>query len=157
MFIYPGSPISVTKAETGQRKANLLIVGQQPKEYPLDTFHYQEVVVEFDPFTETNPIDLARESIEKLHPQARALLTFKGYINSQKLGMSETKLIEKLKTLAKGKCAEEPSCQLADIKRILENDVFQSFKEKLENGNYDENQKKHMLQTAIQAMMEAMS
>jgi len=156
LFIYPGSPISVTKAETGQRKANLLIVGQQPKEYPLSTFHYQEVVIEFDPFTETNPIDLANESIEKIHPQARALFTFKGYINSQKLGMSETQLIEKLKTLAKGKCDEEPVCQLADIKKILENDIFQNFMEKVDNSSYDENQKKRMLQIAIQAMMEAL-
>ncbi len=157
LFIYPGSPVSVTKAETGRRKANLLEVGQQPKEYPLNTFHYQEITIVFDPFSEVNPIELTKESIQKIDPQARALFAFNGYINSQKLGMSETQLIEKLQTLVKGACAEEPSFQLADIKRILENDVFQNFKEKLDRSHYDENQKKHMLQTAIQAMMEAVS
>jgi len=155
VFVYPGSPVSITKAETGQRKANLLVVGQQPREYPLNTFHYQEVVVEFDPFTETNPIDLAKESIGKIHPQARALVTFKGYINSHKLGMTETQLIEKLKMLVKGKCDEEPTCQLADIKKILESDVFQNFKEKVDSGKYDENQRRRMIQIGIQAMMEA--
>ena len=157
LFIYPGSPVSITKAEASQRKANLLVVGQQPKEYPLDTFHYQEVVIEFDPFTEMNPIELATESIEKIHPKARALFTFKGYINSQELGMQEKQLVEKLKTLLKGKCDEDPSCQFADIKKILENDIFQNFKERVDNSQHDENQKKRMLQIAIRAMMEAMS
>lgn len=156
VFVYPGSPVSITKAETGQRKANLLVVGQQPKEYPLNTFHYQEVIMEFDPFTETNPIDLTKERIKEIHPQARALFTFKGYVNSKKVGMSETKLIEKLRNLVKGKC-DDPTCQVADIKRILENDIFRSFKEKVDNGSYDQNQKKRMLQIAIQAMMRALS
>jgi DNA repair exonuclease SbcCD nuclease subunit len=157
LFIYPGSPVSVTRAESSQRKANLLVVGQQPREYPLDTFHYQEVIIEFDPFTETNPIDLARERMGRIHPQARALFTFWGYINSQKIGMSETELVQKLKALTKGKCDEEPTCQVADIKRILENDIFRSFREKVDSGNYDQNQKKSMVQIAIRAMMEALS
>jgi len=157
VFVYPGSPVSITRAETGQRKANLLVVGQQPKEYPLNTFHYQEVVIELDPFAETNPIDLTKQSIGKIHPQARALVTFKGYINSRKLGTTETELIEKLKILIKGKCDEEPTCQLADIKKVLESDIFQDFKGRVDNGEYDDNRRKRMIQLAIQAMMEAMS
>jgi exonuclease SbcD len=157
LFIYPGSPVSITKAETGQRKADLLIVGQPPREYLLDTFHFQRIVIEFDPFVEMNPVEMVKESLRKLHPDARALYTFKGYINSRKLGMSESQFIKDLNTVVKGKCGEEPSCQVADIKKILENDIFKSFKEKVEGGEYDEDQKRQMVQIAIQAVMEALA
>jgi DNA repair exonuclease SbcCD nuclease subunit len=157
MFIYPGSPVSITKAETGQRKANLLITDQRPREYLLDTFHFQRIVIEFDPFVEMNPIDQVKQSLRKLHPKARALYTLKGYINSRKLGISESQLIKELNTIVKGKCDEEPSCQIADIKKILENDIFKSFKEKVESSECDEDQKRQMLQIGIQAMMEALA
>jgi DNA repair exonuclease SbcCD nuclease subunit len=49
-FIYPGSPVSITKGETGQRKINLFEVGAPPREYSLDTFHFQELTVELNPF-----------------------------------------------------------------------------------------------------------
>jgi len=157
LFIYPGSPISITKAETGQRKANLLTLGKSPNEYPLDTFHYERVVIEFDPFTEANPIELAKETLQKLHPQAKILLTFGGYIDSKKLGISESQLIDQLKVLVKGRGAEEPSYQFSDIKKILDNDIFQSFKQKVEAGDYEAEQRKKMLRRAIQAMMEALA
>ena len=156
-FIYPGSPVSITKAETGQRKANLLTIGKPPNEYPLDTFHYEKVVIEFDPFIQRNLFELVNDTFQKLHPQAKILLTFDGYINSKQIGISETQLREQLIALVKGKCVEEPSYHVSDIKKILEDDLFQNFRQKVEEGNYDENQKKKMLRVAIQAMMEALA
>jgi len=156
-FIYPGSPISITKAETGQRKVNLLTVGKPPNEYPLDTLHYEKVLIEFDPFIERNPIEFVKEAFQKFHPQAKILLTFGGYINSKQIGISESQLVEQLKVFAKGRCVEEPSYQFSDIKKILDNDLFQSFKQKVESSDYDEEQKKKMLRIAIQAMMEALT
>jgi DNA repair exonuclease SbcCD nuclease subunit len=156
-FIYPGSPVSITKTETGQRKANLLTIGKPPSEYPLDTFHYEKVVIEFDPFIQRNPFELVNETFQKLHPQAKILLSFEGYINSKQIGISETQLHEQLIALVKGKCVEEPSYHVSDIKKILNDDLFQSFRQKVEEGNYDEEQKKKMLRVAIQAMMEALA
>jgi len=155
LFIYPGSPISITKAETGQRKANMLTLGKSPNEYPLDTFHYERVIIEFDPFSEVNPIELVKETFQKLHPQAKILLTFGGHINSKKLGISESQLIDQLKVLVKGRGAEESSYQFSDIKKILDNDIFQSFKQKVEAGDYEAEKREKMLRIAIQAMMEA--
>jgi exonuclease SbcD len=156
LFIYPGSPVSITKAEIGQRKANLLTLGKPPSEYLLDTFHYTRVDVEFDPFSETNPIELVKETFRKLHPKAKALPTFSGYINSRKLGMSEEQLTDQCKALVKGKCAEDPSYQFSDIRKILEHDVFQNFQQELDEGDYDAEQRKKMRRIAIQAMMEAL-
>lgn len=156
-FIYPGSPTSITKAETGQRKVNLLTVGKPPSEYPLDTFHYEKVAVEFDPFIKQNPTEIVKEAFMKFHPKAKILLTFGGYINSKQIGISESQLAEQLKALVKGRCAEEPSCQFSDITKILSNDLFQSLKQKVESSNYDEGQREKMLRIAIRAMMEALA
>jgi len=48
-FVYPGSPISITKREIGRRHVNIFEVGRPPHEYPLDTPHYEEVVIELVP------------------------------------------------------------------------------------------------------------
>ncbi|RKY25139.1 MAG: DNA repair exonuclease, partial [Planctomycetota bacterium] len=82
-FVYPGSPISITKREAGPRKVNLFEVGGPPKEYQLDSPHYEKVVVGMDPYESENPVDLVREHLEKVHPQAQVILTVTGYFNGK--------------------------------------------------------------------------
>lgn len=82
-FVYPGSPISITKRETGKRKANIFEIGEPPKEYPLDTPHLEEITMEIDPFKDENPMEAIRKKFENLHPDARSILTIKGFIDSK--------------------------------------------------------------------------
>ena len=156
-FIYPGSPISITKREIGQRKVNIFEVGKPPKEYPLDTPHFEEVVIESDPFEKKNPIKIIKEKLDNLHPNAKAILTVKGFINSESLNITEAEFIKQIKGLATQKKAElypsEP--EIKDICMILEDELFKSFIEKLEQSDYDEEKKKQLRDVAIKAMMEA--
>jgi len=99
-FVYPGSPVSITRRETGPRKANLFQAGQPPREYTLHTPHYEELLVELDPFSGEDPLELVRSRLRELHPQARAVLTVSGFINGAALGMSEEELARSLKDLA---------------------------------------------------------
>lgn len=156
-FVYPGSPVSITKREIGRRSVNLFEVGKTPMECYVDTFHYEELVIELDPSESKDPVEIIKERLTNLHPNASTILTVKGFINSEVLNITEDKLIKQIKELAAEKNAElfpsEP--ELTDIQVILEDDLFKSFMKKLEQGDFDEEKKKWLRNVAIKAMMEA--
>lgn len=155
-FVYPGSPISITKREIGQRKVNIFEIGKPPKEYLLDTPHFEEVVIEFDPFVEKNPVEIVKEHLEGVHSEASILLTIKGYINSEKIKISESELVRQIREITKRKSVEE-HLEFRDIHTIIEDDLFKSFMKKLEQRGYDEEKKKQLRDLTIKAMMEARS
>ncbi|NWF77679.1 MAG: metallophosphoesterase [Chloroflexi bacterium] len=154
-FVYPGSPISITKREIGQRKVNIFKVGDAPKEYMLNTPHFEEVVVEFDPFSDENPVDVVKQHVQGVRPEASIILTIKGYVNSERTGMREEELVEKIRETTRGRCAKEPSFEFRDIRAILEDGLFKSFMSKLERSDYPEEKRKHLRDLAIRAMMKA--
>lgn len=154
-FVYPGSPISITKRETGQRKVNIFEIGKPPGEYPLDTPHFEEVVIEFNPLRKENPLDMVKENLERVRPEASIILTIKGYINLEEIKMSETELTKQVKEIIKDRCAKEDfKPEFKDIHTILEDDLFKGFVKKLEEKDYDEERKKQLLDVAIKAMMD---
>ena len=155
-FVYPGSPISITKREIGQRKVNIFEVGNPPKEYLLNTPHFEEVVIEFDPFLEKNPVEVVKECLATLHPKASIILTIRGYVNSEKTKIGETQLVRQLEEMIGDRCAKEDfKPEFRDVHIIVEDDLFKTFMEKLEQSDYVEEKKKQMRDVAIQAMMEA--
>lgn len=153
-FVYPGSPVSITRREVGQRKVNLFEVGKPPKEYSLDTFHFEEEVVELDPFESEHPLKLIEKRLERFSPEAAVILTVKGYVNSKKIQLTETELVGQIKEITKGKCIDV-RYEFRDIKAILEDDIFKSFMEKLEESDFEEQRKEQMRNMAIKALMEA--
>ncbi len=155
-FVYPGSPISITKRETGQRKVNIFEVGEPPGEYSLDTPYFEEVVVEFNPFSSKNPIEVIKEELKRVPPEANIILTIKGYINCEEIKVSETKVIKQIEEIIKDRCNKEDfKPEFKDIHTILEDDLFKIFVKKLEKKGYDKARKKQLLDVAIKAMMEA--
>lgn len=153
-FVYPGSPVSITKRETGRRKVNIFEIGQPPREHPLDTFHFEEVVIELDPFMGENPVEIVKERLKASHPEASIILTVRGYINSEEIEMSESELVEQIKEVIKDKPVEE-YLEFRDMYTILEDDLFKSFMSKLAETPFTEEKKKELLDLTIQAMMEA--
>lgn len=156
-FVYPGSPISITKREIGQRKVNLFEVGKPPREYLLDTHHFENVVIEFDPFMQENPIEIVKEHIEKVHSEASIILTIRGYINSEEAKIGETEVVKQIREITQGKSVVEEHYEFKDIHTILEDDLFKSFIEKLEQSDHNGEKKKQLRDMAIKAMMKASS
>lgn len=153
-FVYPGSPISITKKEVGRRRINIFKVGEPPEEMILDTPHYQEVIIELDPFSDKDPMELVRENYEKVHSEAKVILSVKGFINSKKVRMTENELIEQIEKIFKDKLAEQPNYEeFKDIKTALENDLFVTFNEKLNQTDYDEKRKEQIRNYTISAIM----
>jgi len=152
-FVYPGSPVSITKRETGQRKVNIFEPGTSPSEVFLDTPHFEEVVIEFDPFRNDQPLETVERRFESLHPEARALLTLKGFLDSKLVGMSERELVEEVKRIASERCAVE-RYEFKDIHVILEDDLTKRFMERLEEIGYEEEVKRQVRDAALKAIME---
>jgi len=153
-FVYPGSPISITKRETGPRKVNIFEVGDPPKEYLLDTPYFEEVNLKFDPFKDKIPLKTIEECFKGFKPQAKIILTIKGYINGKEIGMSESELAEEIKKITLNRCFEPPKFEFKDIQTILEDGLFKKFLNKLEQTNYNEEKKRQICDTAIKAMIE---
>lgn len=153
-FCYPGSPISITKKETGQRRINLFEFGKPPGEYPLDTPHFSDVVIVCDPFADKDPLEQIREDVSTLHENARILLTVTGFINGEALGMNEKELVKQARKIVGKRCVQE-RYEFQDIRTILEDDLFKGFGAKLDQADYGEEKKEHMRQIAIRAMMDA--
>ena len=153
-FVYPGSPASVTRRETGRRLANLFEAGGPPREYPLDTFHYEARLVKLDPFSGTDPVEQVRRALKNLHPQSRLLLTVAGYIDGSR-GLDETALAAEVRRLSAGCRAAEPEFTFRDIRAVLHDDLFRNFLEKLDRAESDGERKKRLRELAVRAMMEA--
>jgi DNA repair protein SbcD/Mre11 len=156
-FIYPGSPVSVTKREAGKRKVNLFSTGDSPKEVFINSFYYDAVDIKLDPFVDIDPVALIRKRIEETEPKAKILLTVEGFINSAKHGIDETRLNEELESLRKEKQIEELAFKAADLSRILEDDVFKAFDIKLKSAAYQSHEKSVMKEYFLKAMMESVS
>lgn len=155
-FVYPGSPISITKREVGRRGVNIFQVGEPPEQYLLDTPHYEEVVIELSPFKDKKPLEVVETGFNNLHPNARVILRVTGFVNGEAIGMNEEELVGKIKQLTSGKCIED-YYEFRDIREIVEDDLFKRFLKKLEGTDYGEEKKEKMRDIAIEAMMSAPS
>ncbi len=153
-FVYPGSPVSITKRETGRRKVNLFDLGKPPQEYPLDTPYFEAVVVACDPFSGMNPLEQVKERFDTLHANARIILTMTGFINGKAIGMNEEELVKNVRKIVRGRSVEE-RYEFSDIRMILEDDLFKGFLKKLEQADCDEGKKEQMREIAVKAMMDA--
>ncbi len=154
-FVYPGSPVSVTRRETGRRKVNIFELGAPPREYLLDTPYYEEVAVELNPFTDKNPLKLIRERIESVPSYAKLVLSVKGYINAEAIRMDEPELAKKIEKMTENKNVDNLYIEFKDIHAILKDELFKRFLEKLDEMGYEEEKKKHLRHIAISAMMKA--
>lgn len=154
-FVYPGSPLSLTKRETGQRKVNIFKLGDPPGEHLLNTPYLEEVNIIFDPFKDKIPLEIVKKHLASFPPEAKIILTIKGYVNSKEIRMNESELVEEIKKISSKKCVELPKFEFKDIQVILEDELFKKLLHKLEQADYDEKKKRQMRDIAIKAMSEA--
>lgn len=153
-FVYPGSPISITRREVGRRAVNIFQVGKPPQECLLDTPHYEEVVIQLDPFEDKEPVDIVEKAFNNLHPDAMVILRVTGFINGEAIGINEEKLVGQIKKLVLRKCIED-HYEFKDIQEIVEDDLFKRFLKKLEQTDYKQEKKEKMRDMAIKAVMSA--
>ena len=154
-FVYCGSPVSITKKETGKRYVNLFETGYPPNKHEIVSFYYERLHVLLDPFETCLPREKLQEELQKIDPNARVLLEIGGYVNCQALSTDESTLISELRSLAEHSC-EEINPSLKDVSRVWEDDLFKKYQEKLSQLDLDEDQKAIMTEDVIKAFFELM-
>lgn len=152
-FIYPGSPISITKKEVGQRRVNIFEVGSQPQEYLVNSPHFEEIALEISPFDKKSPVDKVQKLIEGLHPEAKAVFRIRGFVDCKAIKMSEIELQSKISEIG-GERLAEVSFECSDIQEIIEDDLFKDFLEKIEKSELDQERKKSLVEITTKAMIE---
>ncbi len=151
LFTYPGSPVAVTRRETGVRKANLVTVGEDPLEIPLDTYHYEELVIDLDPFGRDDPLKVLDQKLKSIHPRAKIFLTVEGLFNGSAFDLTESELVEEVRSRVGERFAEQPVIKFTDVQHIFEDDLFRKFLEKLAEKDYLPEQKEQVKEMLISA------
>ena len=151
-FIYPGSPVAITRRETGKRRVNFLEPGKLPEAIELNTFYYEKMDIQLDPFNNLNPLPLLSERLKSLPENARLLLEIDGFYNGRNLEMSEKELQRALNKVA-GKKAEIVRMEFRDIREIVEDDLFKTFLQRLEKHKVDDSSKEDILKLTLSAIM----
>ncbi len=151
LFVYPGSPVAVTRRETGRRKANLVFPGEAPREIVLESFHFEELIITLNPFTAHDPLEELARKLVDLHTNAEALLTVEGLFDGSKLDRSEARLAAEIRKMVDGVCAAEPVFNFVDVSHVLEDDLFKKFKTALEETVYPLEGKRKLEEMVIQA------
>ena len=150
-FVYPGSPVSITRRETGPRQVNLFEVGNEPAPRSLDTPHYETVTVRLDPSDDVAPEEAVAAHLAQLHPAAMPLLRVEGYVDCAKLGRTESELVERIADLAED-CADT-TFDFHDISRVLQDELFQEFSQRVKAEEEPE-RADSLIELALRAMRE---
>lgn len=153
-FVYPGSPISITRRETGRRKVNIFNIDESPHEFLLDSFHFEIVNIDLNPFTD-NPIDeIVMDSLKNLHPSAFVDINVRGFINSSEINLTEPEIIGRLERLiSKSKYNGMIIPEFQDISNILNNTLYKRIEKKISNLEESEENKNEIRRLIINSMM----
>jgi DNA repair exonuclease SbcCD nuclease subunit len=150
-FVYPGSPISITKRELGARKVNLFRVGEPPSEHVLNTPHFIAVNVRLNPFDALKPTDAIRQSLSDMETSSMALIRVVGYV-----AQAEEELVDEIDSLIlEFPFDVEIEYEFRDIARVLRHPLFEMFQEELAQADCSDEQAEQLKEMAIQAMIEA--
>lgn len=154
-FVYPGSPVSITRKETGRRKIALIEVGQEPRPIEINTRHFHNVDVFLNAFSPNNPAEEIKNQLIGIDPNAIALLRVGGTI----LG-AEEQLVNEINNMISGTKIETSQLLFRDISRVISHPVYELFESRLKelsdvNGEeLDAGGRNELLEILIQAMAE---
>jgi len=158
-FIYPGSPVSITRRETGKRKVVIVDTeNSNIEEIVTDGFYYELKEIYLDPFERKNPLDIVKKALSDINENASLILKVSGYINKSLHGLDEVAfhrgLIEHLDNL---NLRYPPQCEenYRDISTILEDELFKEFEKRLENNNFEKEKLDRLKELFIKAMIKS--
>lgn len=127
-FVYPGSPISITKKETGKRAVNLFKTGKTPSQYTINTPYYKRINLEIYPEDKTKILDNITKRLKKIPEKVKVILSLRGYTeeNEEEFDKNINKLKNKFENL-------EIENRVRGIKELRDDELFETFLKKLEH------------------------
>jgi len=153
-FVYPGSPVSVTRKETGVRKANLFEVGGQPTPIKLETDYFDEIIVKLNPLSGEDPLTMVSNQIRSIDKNARIRIRVTGFVDLMSLGKDERDLFKAIGGLM-GPGIEEINQTWRDVGFILQSDLFARCVERVETRDLAPDQLTRVRELIMESMMES--
>ncbi len=126
-YVYPGSPVSITRREVGRRKLALIETGKAPRDVSLDTHHFERVEITLNAFAGNDPLEVINKRLRTADPAATVLLSVRGTIDGD-----EDRLVEAIKAELADRTAERPEFYFRDVGRVVSHPVFALFEERLQ-------------------------
>ncbi|AMW33098.1 DNA repair exonuclease SbcCD nuclease subunit [Fervidobacterium changbaicum] len=155
-FIYPGSPVSVTKKERGKRKVNLLEIGKQPQELELGSFYYEEIEINLSIFDDEHPFDKFSNVLNslKLPQNCSPIFKITGHFDGARFSISESELKAKIQSLA-DTLGTKPEVEFLakDLGKISNDMLFKKIVDRINQQELDEESKKQLIELFVNAMM----
>jgi len=156
-FVYPGSPVSTTTKETGKRNVNIFTVGERPEPFSIDTFHYECINIHFDPLNDEHPVEIVDKACKSVDKNTKVILKVDGYVNCTKFDLNEKKIQDEIDKKL-GKFIEGVAqYEFKDVSKILEDDIFKRFIQKLDAKNIDMNKRQGYIDLLISAFSQEKS
>jgi DNA repair exonuclease SbcCD nuclease subunit len=152
-FVYPGSPVSVTKKEVGPRMANLLEVGSSPQPRGLITAYYHKINMDLNITDQEDPRQYLTRAISDLPPNAKVVLTIRGFTHEH----DEAALVKDFKQICGDKLSGEPEATFRSASEVLRDSLFQKFSHKLSNDNVDPLLRRKLEQVMTQALSKVLA
>lgn len=152
-FVYPGSPVSVTRKELGPRKINLFEIGKPPHPRELKTAYFESLEIILDPFEAIDINQSIQKQLKNFPDHARLLVKIGGYFDRTKTGLGEEELHKTIHDLVSNR-AESIQFEVRDIHEVLTDDLFKTFDKKLNDSSLSNTEKEKIRNLTIRAMME---
>ncbi len=155
-FVYSGSPVSITRRETGRRHAVVIDVGEPPRPVPLETAHAEAVEVRLTPFDRVAPAEEIRRRLDLLPPGASAWLTVSGFADVQAMGITERELDESIREFESDPRVAEVMGRWREVGEILQHELFLRVNEQLNQVEMTDDQRNAVREMVIDSMTETL-
>jgi len=145
IFIYSGSPVSITRKEKGRRRVTFLDTRVHSRSclsfIGLDSFYYDSIGIDFHPGKEEGALSDLREKLANYKGQEVELeISLDGFISS-----GEKKIGKKIRQIVEEAGGQKTTINIKenyrDIKAVLEDPLYSAFKEKLMGKDMDQDHK----------------
>ena len=149
LFVYPGSPLSLSWKHLGKRKVALLDTEKGDiKEIFINSFYYDKLEVQIKPSLETKRLNEIKEWVKGHAGEACELkITVYGYGE-----MSESEFSDLLKKSAGSAEIEENSYR--NVEEILKHPIYSDFKRLLDEREYSTEERENINYRVIEALSE---
>jgi len=153
-FVYPGSPVSITRKETGKRRACLVEMGSAPEAVELETRHFKTVDIHAQPERSAELIATIEGSLRDLDPLATAILTVSGLVNLREIALTEELFAEALKRIAAEFNAIVGESKWRDVGEVIDTELFRKLEAKLAAGDFGDEERSEIREMLLASLME---
>ena len=153
-FVYPGSPVSITRKEIHQRRVNIFRLGSPPLAMKVNTPYFHPVEITLSIEDDWSLLfKRIQEYLQGLPSNAMPLLRLVGVFDGQRFNMNEQALINTIKK--EFAAVEVQEFTAIDLHQLVNDDLFLTIQNKIrQRSQLTPEQREDLIHFLIQVMTE---